>query len=130
MKDIFRNKARGFYVTLACMALALITAIVYASTYTTSRYMSWPAFGIMLAGVALAAGMILLKLERFVPSALLVTNFLSLLLFVYYIYFYISSVVTGIQFSGFSLEFFVNIILYIATLAVSVVCVFLPQTNE
>ena len=55
---------------------------------------------------------------------------LSLLFYVYYIYFYISSVVTGIQFSGFPLEFYVNVVLYVASLVLSIACVFMRQTAE
>ena len=61
---------------------------------------------------------------------LLVCDFLSLLFYVYYIYFYISSVVTGIQFSGFPLEFYVNVVLYAASLVLSIACVFMRQTAE
>ena len=48
----------------------------------------------------------------------------------YDIYFYISSVATGIQFSGFPLEFFVNAVLYGLSLVLSIACVFMRQTAE
>lgn len=124
------NKPLGFRVTLATTALSLVTALVYLAIYSSSRYMSWQAFGIMLGGVILTVLLILLKKERFAPSMLLLGNFLSLLFYVYYIYFYISSVVTGIQFSGFPLEFFVNIVLYVASLVLSIACVFMRQTAD
>ena len=57
-------------------------------------------------------------------------DFLAVLFFIYHIYFYVSSVATGIQFSGFPLEFFVNIGFLVVTIALSVVCVFMPQTAE
>lgn len=112
MKNILANKPLGVRVTLTATALSLVTALVYLAIYSSSRYMSWQAFGIMVGGVVLTALLILCKQERFAPSMLLLGDFLSLLFYVYYIYFYISSVVTGIQFSGFPLEFFVNIALY------------------
>ncbi len=130
MKEIFSNKQPGFRATLACMVLSIVTAIVYAVIYSHSRYMSWAAFGVMLAGVVLTGALIVLKQYRFAPALLMTTNFISLLLFVYYIYFYISSVATGIQFSGFPPEFFVNIAFYVASLALSVACVFMKQTEE
>ena len=130
MKNFLANKPLGFRVTLVATALSLVTALAYLAIYSSSRYMSWQAFGIMIAGVVLTVALIALKQERFAPSALLVGNFLSLLFYGYYIYFYVSSVVTGIQFSGFPLEFFVNIVLYAASLLLSIACVFMRQTVE
>lgn len=130
MKNFLANKPLGFRVTLVATALSLVTALAYLAIYSSSRYMSWQAFGIMIAGVVLTVALIALKQERFAPSALLVGDFLSLLFYGYYIYFYVSSVVTGIQFSGFPLEFFVNIVLYVASLVLSIACVFMRQTVE
>lgn len=130
MKNFMANKPLGFRVTLVTMALSLVTALVYMAIYSSSRYMSWQAFGIMVAGVVVAAALIGLKQVRFAPSALLLGDFLSLLFYVYYIYFYISSVATGIQFSGFPMEFFVNAVLYGLSLVLSIICVFMRQTVE
>ena len=130
MKTILANKPAGFRVTLAATALSLVTALVYLALYSASRYMSWQAFGIMAAGVVLTAALIAIKQERFAPSALLLGDFLALLFFVYYIYFYISSVVTGIQFSGFSAEFYVTMALFVLSLALSIASVFMRQTEE
>ena len=130
MKNFLANKPLGFRVTLVATALSLVTALAYLAIYSSSRYMSWQAFGIMIAGVVLTVALIALKQERFAPSALLVGDFISLLFYGYYIYFYVSSVVTGIQFSGFPLEFFVNIVLYAASLVLSIACVFMRQTVE
>lgn len=130
MKELMQNKAPGFRLTLVSILFSLVTAIVYAVIYSHSRYMSWAAFWVMLAGAALTVALIFLKQYRFAPALLMTTNFLSLLLFVYYIYFYISSVATGIQFSGFPPEFFVNIAFYVVALMLSVVCVFMKQTKE
>lgn len=130
MNNFMANKTLGFRVTLVTMVLSLVTALVYLAIYSSSRYMSWQAFGIMVAGVVVAAVLIALKQVRFAPSALLLGDFLSLLFYVYYIYFYISSVATGIQFSGFPLEFFVNAVLYGLSLVLSIACVFMRQTAE
>ena len=130
MNNFMANKTLGFRVTLVTMVLSLVTALVYLAIYSSSRYMSWQAFGTMVAGVVVAAALIALKQVRFAPSALLLGDFLSLLFYVYYIYFYISSVATGIQFSGFPLEFFVNAVLYGLSLVLSIACVFMRQTAE
>ena len=130
MKNFLANKPLGFRVTLVATALSLVTALAYLAIYSSSRYMSWQAFGIMIAGVVLTVALIALTQERLAPSALLVADLLPLLFYGYYIYFDVSSVVTGIQFSGFPLEFFVNIVLYAASLVLSIACVFMRQTVE
>ena len=78
----------------------------------------------------MALVLIFLKQFRFAPSLLMVADFLAVLFYIYHIYFYISSVAAGIQFSGFPPEFFVNIVFLVVTVALSVVCVFMPQTAE
>ena len=80
---MFKNKPKGFYALLGCMALSLVTAIVYACIYASTRYISWTGFWIMLAGVAVAAVLVVTKLHRFAPSVLLATNFIALLYHVY-----------------------------------------------
>ena len=83
MKNFLANKPLGFRVTLVATALSLVTALAYLAIYSSSRYMSWQAFGIMIAGVVLTVALIALKQERFAPSALLVGDFLSLLFYGY-----------------------------------------------
>ena len=58
MKNIMANKPLGFRVTLVAAALSLVTALVYLAIYSSSRYMSWQAFGIMIAGVVLSVVLI------------------------------------------------------------------------
>lgn len=130
MKAILGNKARGFRLTLACIALTIVTAIVYAALYAKTRFMSWESVYIMAGGVVLTLALILAKQYRFAPSLLMAADYLATLFYIYHIYFYVSSVATGIQFSGFSLGFFVNIAFFVATIALSVVCVFMPQTES
>lgn len=130
MKEILQNKALGFRMTLACILFTVITAVVYAGIYSSTRFMSWVAFGILLAGAVLTFCLILAKQYRFAPALLMTAVFLAFLFYVYYIYFFVSSVATGIQFSGFPPEFFVNIIFFVINIALSIVCVFLPQTEK
>ena len=130
MKAILENRAPGFRMTLACAALSVVTLIVYTVIYSKTRFMSWETVGIIAAGVVLTLALIFLKQFRFAPSLLMVADFLAVLFYIYHIYFYISSVAAGIQFSGFPPEFFVNIVFLVATIALSVVCVFMPQTEE
>ena len=130
MKEVFRNKAKGFRVLLGSMGMSLVTAIAYTLFYASTRYMSWAAFGILLAGIVLSAVLILCKLHRFAPTVMLLSSFAALMFHVYYIYFFISSVVTGIQFSGFPPEFFINFALYLVTLVLSIMSVFMPVEEE
>ena len=126
MKEPSQKKASGFPALVACIVLSAVTLCAYAFIYSRTRFMSWTGFGIMAAGIVLALVLIFAKLTRFAPGLLLLTNFAALLFHVYYIYFFISSVVTGIQFSGFPLDFYINFILFGLTLVLSIVCVFLP----
>ncbi len=130
MKDVFKNRTAGMRALLVCICLSLVTACVYAGVYASTRYISWKGFIIMIAGAVLAFVLMLAKLQRFAPALLLVTNFAALLFHVYYIYFFISSVVTGIQFSGFPASFFVVFILFGLTLILSIACVFLPVEEK
>lgn len=130
MESFTQNKKLGFKVTLFTLVLSLVSSLVYFFIYSSSRYMSWQAFGIMLGGIVLSILLIALKLYRYAPSMLLVGNFLAFLFFAYYIYFYVSSVVTGIQFSGFPMSFFVNLTMFLLSLLFSIVAVFMPQTEQ
>ncbi len=130
MKDLLANKKYGFFVTLALMLLSVVTMIVYASIYGGTRFMSWAGFWVVLAGVVVAAALILVKQERWVPALLLATNFIGFLLYVYYIYFHVSVILVGIQSAGFPPEFFVNVVFFVITLVVSVANIYLPQNKE
>ena len=130
MKKRFQNKAPGFKVLLGAIAASAVTSAVYAAIYASTRFMSWAAFAFLLGGAAAGLCLVLFGLERFAPAALLVTSLVALMLHVYYIYFFISSVVTGIQFSGFPLDFYVNFVLYGITLVLSIVSVFMPVEEK
>lgn len=121
-----KNRSRAFYGTLICSGVSVITMIVYAAIYASTRFMAREALLCMTGGVLLGLVLLFTNHERFAPSALLVGNFLGLLFYIYHIYFFVSSVVTGIQFSGFPPEFFVNAVMFGITLVLSIVCVFLP----
>ena len=130
MNGYFSDKKYGFFVTLCLTLLAIVTAIVYATTYGDTRYMAWPAFFILLIGAAVAIALIVFKQYRFAPSVLLCAVFVALLLFIYHIYFFISSVLVGIQYSAFPPEFIANVVLLAVSLVISVVNIFLPQAEE
>lgn len=130
MNKAFSNKAIGFKATILAMLVSVVSIIVYAVIYSSTRYMSWPAVGIMAAGIVASFCLILTRQYRFAPAVLLAGDFIGFLFYVYYIYFYVSSVVTGIQFSGFPVGFFVNIAFMLVSVVLCVICVFMRQTPK
>ena len=124
MKEVFKNKTTGFRLMLVSIIFSLLTAAVYTGIYSSTRYMSWASVISIVVGAVLSVGLILVRQYRFAPTVLMACDFLACLFYIYCIYFFISSVVTGIQFSGFPLEFYVNIAFFVLMIILSVVCVF------
>ena len=62
--EVLKGKGKGFYVMLAAIVMALVTAIAYAIIYSPTRYMSWEAFAFLLVGAALAIILFVIK-KRF-----------------------------------------------------------------
>ena len=54
MKKLLENKSHGFYVTFVSVVASIVCAAVYASMYSGSRYMEWPAVVAMLVGAAVS----------------------------------------------------------------------------
>ena len=54
MKKLLENKSCGFYVTFVSVVASIVCAAVYASMYSGSRYMEWPAVVAMLVGAAVS----------------------------------------------------------------------------
>lgn len=117
-------------MTLATALVFIITLIVYSVNYANTNYMSWPAFWFMLISVVLAAGLMVAKLNRFAPAVLFVGIVLGVCFFIYGMYFFISSVAYGIQFSGFPPQFIACVVLFSLSLVLSIVAVFMRQTKK
>ena len=75
MKNLFKDRKPGFYLTLIAAGLAIVGAIVYLIMYqatadpvtgTVDRVFNWLNFALMLAGGLIALGGETLRL-RFVP---------------------------------------------------------------
>ncbi len=120
------EKGAGLKVTVLGIVLALAAAVVYAATYASTRYMSWEAVGLLGVGAVLTAILLFLKQYRWAPTVLFVAVTLAIMFYVYDIYFFISSVAVGIQFSGFPPSFFVVIACFVVALAVSIAAIFVP----
>ena len=83
IKNFFKSKSYGFYVTVAVVLLTLITSIVYADSYgKNERYMSWAGFAVMLAGIFVAAGLTAFKRCELAPPVLALENFVALKLYI------------------------------------------------
>ncbi len=114
---------KKFSVSLASVALSLITAIVYAVCYAGGNRvidsMSWTAFSLLFAAVAASVVLIIFKLDVWQSVAMSVIHFLAFLFYVYAIYPYVSAAAVGID-STWDAQFFVTIILFIAGIALNI----------
>ena len=98
------GKKFGFYVTIGIAFLAIVTAFVYYAGYgAIPRFMSWPAFYLLLAGAVVSV--VLIKI----------------------IYNYVAVVMVGIDLANFDPEFLASTVMFVLTFLASVMCLFLPQ---
>ena len=128
-KKLFQDKSYGFYVTLVLIALSILMAIVYAALYRSSSYMSWKAFAAILVG----AGALVLAFTKFAKWSnvfVALGDFAGLLLYAYAIYFYVSSIMVGIQGSSFSSQFIIVTAGLAVLFVVNLINVFLKQVKE
>lgn len=130
LKQRLEEKSYGFYVTLAVAVLAIITAIVYAVGYAnTPRFLSWPAFFLLIAGAIIALVFACLRLDECGTAILALFSLIGLLLFIHIIYNYVVVVMIGIDINNFDPEFLASAILFALTFVASVVNLFLPQNK-
>ncbi|MCI9031296.1 MAG: hypothetical protein HFK09_02095 [Clostridia bacterium] len=127
IRDYIKDKALGFWFTAGIAVLSLATAITYAASYAGTENINWFSFAFMLA--AFVAAVVLVAIGRFglTPYIQAALVFLSLLFFIYGIYYYVSVVLVGIDLDSFDPEFIVCTVLYAATFGLSVANVFLKQ---
>lgn len=130
LKEYAKDKGIGFYFTAAIALLTLITAIVYAAGFAGTDDMSWAAFALLLVGLAGSVALIAFKQYFWAPIVQAVFCFLALLMFIYGIYYYVSVVMTGIDATAFSAQFWVSTILFALLFVLSVANIFLSQTKD
>ncbi len=128
--DYLKDKAVGFWFSVSIAALSLITSIVYAVCYAGSDDMNWVSFALMAAAAVAAVVLIVLKRFEWAAYAQAALIFLSLLFFIYGIYYYVSVVLVGIDLDSFSAEFWVCTVLYALCFGLGVANVFLKQTKN
>ena len=131
IKNFFKSKSYGFYVTVAVVLLTLITSIVYADSYgKNERYMSWAGFAVMLAGIFVAAGLTAFKRCEFAPQGLALANFVARMVYITNFYNYVVVVMVGIDISSFSTQFIACTTLFAILLVASVANIFFKQSKE
>ena len=127
---LFQDKSYGFYVTLVLIALSILMAIVYAVLYRSSSYMSWKAFAVILVGAGAALVLAFTKFAKWSNVFVALGDFAGLLLYAYAIYFYVSSIMVGIQGSSFSSQFIIVTAGLAVLFVVNLINVFLKQVKE
>ena len=130
IKAYLKDKDVGFYFSASLVLVALITALVYAVSYAGTDNINWLSFAFLLLAAAAAIVLIVLKLYNYVPYVLAAGIFVSLLFFIYGIYYYVSVVMVGIDLDSFEPQFIVCTILYVLAFGVGVANVFLRQIKK
>ncbi|MDE5729089.1 MAG: hypothetical protein K2I20_02825 [Clostridia bacterium] len=130
LNNYLKDKDVGFWFSASLVVFSLLTAVVYAVCYAGTDNINWVAFAFLIAAAVLGAALIALKLYVYVPYVLAALIFLSLLFFVYGIYYYVSVVMVGIDLDHFEPQFFVCTIMFVLATAASVANVFLRQIKK
>ena len=130
MKKLLENKSYGFYVTFVSVVASIVCAAVYASMYSGSRYMAWPAVVAMLVGAAASLVLMFTKKAGWANAVIAVADFVAFLYYVYGIYFYVSVVMVGIQATGINSQFRVCTTMFAVLQVLNLVNVFLKQVKE
>ena len=111
IREYLKDKAIGFWFSVSLVLLTAVTAIVYVSCIAT-------------------VVLILLKKFEYASYAAALLIFLSLLFFIYGIYYYVSVVLVGIDLDSFSAEFIACTVLYALTFGLGVANVFLRPLKK
>ncbi len=122
-----KEKRSGFTFALVVAVLLLITAGVYFFNYRGTNYLSMQAVYALLGGAVISFLMLLVKLDRFAPALQFGAITVALCFYIYYIYFFISSAIYGIQYSGLPLDFYVVAACYVVTFLFAIINCFIPH---
>lgn len=125
------GKQIGFYLTMAMAALCVITAITYLICYgNQARYMSWPAFGVLLAGSVWGAAWSCARKYELAAAGMAATSFASLMLYIQIIYMYIVVVYVGIDLKTVEFKFVLATAFFVVCFLANLVTLFLPQVTK
>lgn len=130
MKGYLKDKGIGFWFSIVITILSLITAIVYIVSYNNTDNFNMAAFVLMLAAALVGIVLLVCKQLKLIPYLQAILIYLSLLFFIYGIYYYVSVLAVGIDIQEVDPEFIVCTALFFLTFVLSVANVFLKQTKE
>ena len=83
VKNFFKRKSYGFYVSLAVIVMTIITMSVYSASYgMIDRYMSWAAIGVMVAGMVVGLALSVLNLGEWGAAVMAICNFVGLMQYI------------------------------------------------
>ena len=125
-----KEKAVGFYVSVAVAVLSLLAIGLYFMGFNGTKYMSMEAVWLVLAGVVISIVLSLAKKDNAVPAVLLACVFVSMLRFISAVYLYVVTSVYAASVIHFSTEFSGTIICYVLAIVIGIVNVFLKQRKE
>ena len=130
MKLNLKNKIIGYWCAVGLLALTLVTAIVYVSTFANSNLMSWWAFAFLIIGVV--GGGVLLVLDKFdyFPVACFVLSGAAIIGYFSNCFNYLLDYFVGIDVKTLSASFVVCAILLILTMVASIVILCMEQRTE
>lgn len=134
MLSFTKNKAPGFYLTCLIVVLAVVTDLVYTTSYTTfmllsTTAISWPAVWLLAVGSVAAVLLLFLHQEAYIHYVVALFYGIAFFFFIYGIYYYVSIMAYGID-ASFNFTFFLNAGLFVALLVLSIVDVFVPQIKD
>ena len=127
MRISLKNKAIGYWLTFVLAAVMVVTAIVYASCFAITDYMSWAAFVFLVIGFAATLVLGVIGKLRFAPAAMVVCSAISVFCFAMKIYNFVATAVVGIDaVQGYS-GFVATAVLYAVVIVASIFAVCLEQ---
>ncbi len=130
IKNFFKGKAFGFYVSVFVFVFSIVAAIVYSVGYIGNSDFTASILWVIGAGILASVILVAFKRYNWVPVAFALSNFVAFLLFVKSIYFYVSVVMYGINGSAFSPAFIRSTVFFVLALGFSVANIFIKQINE
>ena len=128
IKNFFRRKSYGFYVSLAVIAMTIIT--MAASYGTMDRYMSWAAIGVMIAGIVAGLALSVLNLGEWGAAVMAICNFVGLSQYITKIYNYVAVVMVGIDVNTFSSQFIACTVCFAILIVISIANIFFKQEKK
>ena len=131
VKNYFKKKSYGFYVTLAVIVMTIITMIVYSSSYgSIDRYMSWTAIWFMAIGLIVGLALSILNFGEWGAAVLGICNFIGLMQYITKIYNYVVVVLVGIDVNTLSSQFITCTVCFAILVVISIANIFFRQEKK